>query len=105
MSKKGYNILKTCIFLLSVAVLLMGKAFGVPEDDYKEIHDPVMNSLLDKINNKVNNDETVAKALQISSSICMDLSFLFMFGYWVVKINTGRLLYSMASFYVIRNII
>lgn len=28
-----------------------------------------------------------------------------MYGYWVVKINTGRLLYSTAAFYVMRNII
>ncbi|KAL4453082.1 hypothetical protein ABPG74_015313 [Tetrahymena malaccensis] len=105
LSKKGYNIIKICIFILAIGVLFMGKAFGVPKDDYPIIHDPVMYNWLSSMNQKVNENHETAKGFQISSSLCMDLSFLFMYGYWVARINTGRLLYATAFFYVFRNIV
>ena len=55
-TKSMTNILKCCIFIIAVGFLFMGKAFGVPKDEYTIINDPVMYDWLDAMNQKVNED-------------------------------------------------
>lgn len=104
LSPKTRTTFKMILFVIVVSFVFAGKAFGVPDADYPIIHDPIMYNWFSGMNTYVNENQGAADFFQISSSLLMDFSFFAMFIYWVIFINTGRILYATAIFYVTRSI-
>ena len=81
--------------------VFIGKTFFVPSIDVACLRDPVHNSL-SWFNRKVNHGGEMAMVLQISSSFLMDLSFVYVFVYWVIYTKTSRLVLVVGAFYLFR---
>jgi hypothetical protein len=75
----------------------------VPDKKVENINDPVHNDL-HEFNKKINEDKTLAKVLQISSSLLMDFTLFSTFAYWIPFGDSGRVLYVYCVFYTIRAI-
>ena len=89
------------VFVFVFLFLFIGKTFFVPSIDVACLRDPVHNSL-SWFNRKVNHGGEMAMVLQISSSFLMDLSFVYVFVYWVIYTKTSRLVLVVGAFYLFR---
>lgn len=62
LSSKAKIFFKTCVFVIAIGFLFMGKSMGVPDKSYPIIHDPVMYDVLDGMNNSINSNRDEARA-------------------------------------------
>eukprot|EP01016_Furgasonia_blochmanni_P004460 TRINITY_DN11734_c0_g1_i2.p1 TRINITY_DN11734_c0_g1~~TRINITY_DN11734_c0_g1_i2.p1 ORF type:complete len:375 (-),score=46.75 TRINITY_DN11734_c0_g1_i2:394-1416(-) len=72
-----------------------------PTESVPCMKDVFMDYLQD-MNNLVHEDEHLRKFLQITASISMDTVFLSLFIYWVLRGNSSRMFFAVASFYAVR---
>jgi len=82
---------------------MLAKAYGSPTASYNCLHDVLMDALA-PVNNFINSNPFWRDFLQGLSSALLDLSFLITFVPWVMKGTTGRPMYCMGVFYLIRGL-
>lgn len=92
---------KSLTFILVFLFLLIGKLYFVPSIDVECLNDPVHN-LLSWFNGQVNRGSDTAVVLQVSSSLLMDLSFVYVFVHWVIFTRSSRLVLVVGVFYLFR---
>ncbi|EAR82185.1 PAP2 family protein (macronuclear) [Tetrahymena thermophila SB210] len=94
---------KCLVVLAFITVVYLGKRYAVPSVEVECIKDPIHDALT-YFNDAVNNNLSLARFLQISSSLLMDIVFVTLYGYWVFNISTGRVIYATGLFYLVRAI-
>ena len=89
------------MFIFLIGVILVGKLVALPNKKVDCIKDPLMDATA-TANKYINNHIPVAKFFQISASLLMDLSLFGLFIYWIMFGKSGRVYYSLISFYLFR---
>lgn len=94
---------KVLIAIFTIGCIFVFKEFGLPNVEVKCIDDP-SHDYFNDLNRRVNTDHSFANLLQISSSLLMDFIFLSLYVYWVLNVKTGRPIYAIGLFYLIRGL-
>jgi len=96
---------RLAIFIFVIFALIIGR-MGVPDEEYENVTDRVMNAL-QGVNDFINRpgNELYRDLMQMICSFFVDVVFLTTFGYWVVKGKGIRLPISLGIFYVVRALV
>jgi len=94
---------KTMIVLSLVVSIWLTKGFFKRSVEVPCMKDTV-HTFLNPVNDFVNKHVFWAKFLQVTSSSMMDFSFFYLMYHWIRKVNTGRVVYSLMFFYILRSL-
>jgi len=104
LAPKKTFIARLFVFGLFIFGLMLAKAYGSPTASYDCLHDNLMD-FLQPVNDFINDNPFWRDFFQGISSGLLDLTFLITFVPWVIKGTTGRPVYCMAIFYLIRGLV
>eukprot|EP01017_Pseudomicrothorax_dubius_P016708 TRINITY_DN1891_c0_g1_i27.p1 TRINITY_DN1891_c0_g1~~TRINITY_DN1891_c0_g1_i27.p1 ORF type:complete len:231 (+),score=19.03 TRINITY_DN1891_c0_g1_i27:59-751(+) len=96
--------IRIVVFILVTAFVVISKNLILPSEDAGCFRDHLFN-VLNHLNELARNDPAFRSAIQISSSLLMDIVYLSLFFHWVAKGTSSRILITALSFYAFRGMV
>jgi len=101
-----YFFIRSFLVILGVALISLNTVYGfaLPHTDIKCLDDKLFTAT-ESVNKYFSDNVTARHILLILSSLCVDISVIYMFAIWCLYGKSWRILISLFGFYTFRGII